>query len=329
MITTRESAAWKRWLSVMAYGLVTRLMYGPNTAVATARKRFEWLATVSREKMKAKFPNMVFADHQAGATKIETLCATPSPRRVVLYLHGGGYIIGSAASYRDRARVLSYRCRAEVFVPAYRLAPENPFPAAREDALEAWAYVVAQRPDVPLIVAGDSAGGGLALSLMAALRDSGKKLPDAAILISPWTDLAITGDSITTNHGRDVWMNRQSLEIWSRYYVGNSDAMHPGISPLYADFTGLPPLFMTVGDEEVMLDDTLRVEAKAKSAGVDVEVCVGRRMQHDFPITLPWLAESREAWERIVAFLDRVLGPPGKQVDKPSGASTVHNSHPK
>ena len=149
--------------------------------------------------------------------------------------------------------------------------------------------------------------GGLALSLMAALRDSGKKLPDAAILISPWTDLAITGDSITTNHGKDVWMNRQSLEIWSRYYVGNADARHPGISPLYADFTGFPPLFMTVGDEEVMLDDTLRVEVKARSAGVDVEVCVGRRMQHDFPITLPWLAESREAWERIVAFLDRTV----------------------
>jgi len=307
--TTRESAAWKRWLSVMAYGLVTRMMYGPNTAVATARKRFEWLATVSREKMKAKFPRMVFGDHQTGMLKIESLCAVPGPRCVVLYLHGGGYIIGSAASYRDRARVLSYRCRAEVFVPDYRLAPENPFPAALEDAQEAWAYVAAQRADVPLIVAGDSAGGGLSLSLIASLRDAGNKLPDAAILISPWTDLANTGESMAANHGKDVWMNRQSLEIWSRYYVGNADARHPGISPLYADFTGFPPLFMTVGDEEVMLDDTLRVEVKARSAGVNVETCVGRRMQHDFPITLPWLEESREAWQRIVAFLDRVIAP--------------------
>ena len=308
--TRRATPAWKRWLSVLAYGLVTRLMYGADTPVATARRRFEWLATVSREKMKAKYPKMVFADHQAGGTRIEALCAVPNPRRIVLYLHGGGYIIGSATSYRDRARVVSYRCGAEVFIPDYRLAPENPFPAALEDALAAWAYVAALRPGTPLAIAGDSAGGGLTLSLIAALRDAGKKLPDGAVLFSPWTDLALTGESITRNHGKDVWMNRRSLEAWSRHYVGESDATHPGISPLNADFTGFPPLFIVVGDEEVMLDDTLRVEARARAAGVDVDVCVGRRMQHDFPITLPWLEESREAWEGVVAFLDRSVASP-------------------
>lgn len=311
----RVTAGWKRWLSVLAYGLVTRLMYGADTPVETARRRFEWLATVSRDKMKAKFPKMVFGDHQAGALRIDSLCAVADPRRVVLYLHGGGYIVGSAASYRDRARVLSYRCRAEVFIPDYRLAPENPFPAALEDALAAWDYVTAQRPDAPLAIAGDSAGGGLTLSLIAALRDAGKRLPDGAVLISPWADLAITGESITSNHGKDVWMNRHSLEAWSRYYVGGSDARHPGISPLYADYTGFPPLYLVVGGDEVMLDDSLRVEAKAKAAGVDVEACVGRRMQHDFPITLPWLEESREAWERIVSFLDRAVVSPARSTN--------------
>jgi acetyl esterase/lipase len=302
--TRRVTPAWKRRLSIMAYGLVTRL-YGPDTQPATARRRFARLATVSRESIRAKYPNVVFSDHQAGRTPIEGLCAVSSPARVVLYLHGGGYIFGSPATYRDRVRAVSYRCRAEVFVPDYRLAPEDPFPAALEDALEAWAYVAALRPDVPLVIAGDSAGGGLTLAVIAALRDRGQVLPDAAVAISPWADLAITGESVATNHGKDVWMTRRHLESWRRHYVGNADPSHPGISPVNADFAGFPPLFMVVGDHEAILDDTLRVESRARSAGVDVDTCVGRGMQHGFPLTLPWLEESREAWEAVVAFLDR------------------------
>jgi acetyl esterase/lipase len=288
----------------MAYGLVTRL-YGPDTPPATARRRFARLATVTRESIRAKYPNVVFSDHQAGRTQIEGICAVSDPRRVVLYLHGGGYIFGSPTTYRDRARAVSYRCRAEVFVPDYRLAPENPYPAALEDALEAWAYVAALRPDTPLVIAGDSAGGGLALSVIAALLDRGQALPDAAVAISPWTDLAITGDSVSANHGKDVWMTRRHLEKWRGHYVGDADPSNPGISPVNADFTGFPPLFMVVGDHEAILDDTLRVESRARSAGVDVDTCVGRGMQHGFPLTLPWLEESREAWEAIVAFLER------------------------
>jgi len=302
--TRRATAGWKRRLSTLAYGLVTSL-YGPDSDPVTARRRFARLATVTRESMQSKYPNMVFADHQAGRTAIEALCAVRDPRRVVLYLHGGGYIFGSPAAYRDRARVVSYRCRAEVFVPDYRLAPENPFPAALDDALEAWAYVSSLRPDAPLVIAGDSAGGGLALSLVAALRDRGQALPDAVVAISPWTDLAITGESVDSNHGKDVWMTRRHLEAWRRPYVGDADASHPGISPVFADFAGFPPLFLVVGDHEALLDDALRVATRARSAGVDVDGCIGRGMQHGFPLTLPWLEESREAWEMIVAFLER------------------------
>jgi acetyl esterase/lipase len=304
MQTRRVTATWKTWLSVTAYGLVTRL-YGASTPPVKMRRRFERLAAVTRESLKAKYPNVVFSDHQAGKLWIESVCAVPSPRRVVLYLHGGGYLFGSPAGYRDRARRLSYRCKAEVFVPDYRLAPEHPYPAALEDALAAWTHVAALRPDASIVVAGDSAGGGLALSFLAALRDRREALPAGAFVFSPWTDLAGTGASVTRNEGKDVWLSRRHIEQWGRHYAGKSDVADPGISPIYASLASLPPLLMIVGDQEVLFDDTLRVEARARDAGVNVEVLVGRGMQHDFPLALPWLEESREAWEAVVAFLDR------------------------
>jgi acetyl esterase/lipase len=273
------------------------------------RKRFERLAAVTRDSLKAKYPNVAFSDHRAGELWIESVRSVPSPRRVVLYLHGGGYLFGSPAGYRDRARRLSYRCNAEVFVPDYRLAPEHPYPAALEDALAAWAHVAALRADASIVVAGDSAGGGLALSLLAALRNRREALPAGAFVFSPWTDLAGTGASVTRNEGRDVWLSRRHIEVWGRHYAGKSDLADPLISPVHASLAGFPPLLMIVGDREVLFDDTLRVEAKARDAGVDVEVLVGRGMQHDFPLALPWLEESREAWEAVVAFLDRRANP--------------------
>lgn len=304
MQTHRVTAAWKRWLSVRAYGAVTRL-YGAGTPPLTMRRRFERFAGVTRDSLTTRYPNVVFSDHQAGQLWIEGVCAVPNPRVIILYLHGGGYLFGSPASYRDRARRLSFRCNAEVFVPDYRLAPEHPYPAALEDAVAAWAHVSALRSGAAIVVAGDSAGGGLALSLLATVRDSTDELPVGAFVFSPWTDLAATGASVARNEGKDVWLSRRHLEQWSRHYVGQSNVADPGISPLHADLTGFPPLLLIVGDQEVLLDDTLRVEAKARDAGVDVEVCVGRGMQHGFPLTLPWLEESREAWESVAAFLDR------------------------
>jgi acetyl esterase/lipase len=224
---------------------------------------------------------------------------------VVLYLHGGGYLFGSPATYRDRARRLAHRCDAEVFVPDYRLAPEHPYPAAREDALAAWTYVAALRPEAPIVVVGDSAGGGLTLSLLAALRDGHRRLPACAFAFSPWTDLGGTGASMTANDGKDVWLTRRHVAAWGRHYAGAADVADPAISPVHADPTGFPPLLLIVGDQEVLLDDSLRVEARARQAGVEVEVLVGRGMQHDFPLTLPWLEESREAWEVVAAFVER------------------------
>jgi acetyl esterase/lipase len=248
---------------------------------------------------------VTFSDHRAGELWIEAIRTEPSPRRTVLYLHGGGYVFGSPAAYRDRARRLAFRCRAEVFVPDYRLAPEHPYPAALEDALAAWTHVASLRHETPIVAVGDSAGGGLTLSLLAALRDRGAALPACAFVFSPWTDLGGEGASMAGNEGRDVWMTRRHIAAWSRHYAGSSDVANPGISPVHADPAGFPPLLLIVGDQEVLLDDSLRVEARARQAGVHVEALVGRGMQHDFPLTLPWLEESREAWELAAAFVDR------------------------
>ncbi|MGB5079767.1 MAG: alpha/beta hydrolase [Burkholderiales bacterium] len=294
---------WKRWLSLRGYGLVTSALFGAKTPPLAMRRRFERLSRVPRERMQRKFPQLVFGDHAVDGLAIESVRAVESPARVILYLHGGAFFMGSPASYRNRAMRLSYRCRAEVFVPDYRLAPEHPYPGALDDALAAWKFVKAQRPDAPLFVAGDSAGGGLGLSLLVRLRDLGLAMPSGAFLLSPWTDLTVTGASVDGNRGKDLWFTRRHLETWARYYVGRADARSPYLSPVFAMLSGLPPLLIFVGENELLLDDALRVRDAAASVGTDVRVHVGEGMQHDWPLTLPWLDESRLAWEEMRRFV--------------------------
>jgi acetyl esterase/lipase len=300
----RTLSPWKRWLSLHGYGIVTSVLFGAATPPATMRARFERLSRVPRERMQRKFRKLAFGDHTAGGLAIESVRAVDSPARVILYLHGGAFFMGSPASYRNRAMRVSYRCNAEVFVPDYRLAPEHPYPAALDDALAAWRLVKSLRPDVPVFVAGDSAGGGLGLSLMLRLRDLGLALPKGAFLLSPWTDLTTSGASVGANRGKDLWFTRRHLETWARYYAGGADARLPAISPAFGDFRGLPPLFLLVGEDELLLDDALRVRDAAKAAGTKVRVLVGEGMQHDWPLTLPWLDESRHAWSEMRRFVD-------------------------
>ena len=297
-------SSWKRWLSLRGYGLVTSALFGARTSPLTMRARFERLSRVPRERMQRKFPRLVFGDHPVDGLAIESVRAVDSPARVILYLHGGAYFMGSPASYRNRAMRLSYRCQAEVFVPDYRLAPEHPYPAALDDALAAWKLVKTLRKDARIFVAGDSAGGGLGLSLMVRLRDLGLPLPDGAFLLSPWTDLTTSGASVDGNHGKDLWFTRRHLETWAKYYAGRADAKAPYISPAFADLKGLPRIFILVGENELLLDDALRVRDAAKRAGVDVHVLVGEGMQHDWPLTLPWLDESKQAWAAMRRFVD-------------------------
>ena len=294
----------KRWLSLRGYGLVTSTLFGATTPPLKMRARFERLSRVSRKKMQRKFPKLVFGDHAVGEVAIESVCALQSPARVILYLHGGAFFMGSPASYRNRAMRLSYRCNAEVFVPDYRLAPEHPYPAAFDDALAAWKVLKGFRPNAPIFVAGDSAGGGLGLSLLVRLRDLGMAMPNGAFLLSPWTDLTVSGASVDGNRSKDLWFTRRHLEIWAGYYAAGADRRSPYVSPVFADVSGLPPLLLLVGQDELLLDDALRVRNAATSAGTDVRVHIGKGMQHDWPLTLPWLDESRLAWSAMRNFVE-------------------------
>jgi len=163
--------------------------------------------------------------------------------------------------------------------------------------------VVALRRDWPLFVAGDSAGGGLALSLMLRLRDLGEPFPDGAILMSPSVDLGEPGGH-GEEAGTDLWLTREHLRQWFRHYVGQADPAHPLVSPVHASLAGLPPFLLLAGADELLLEEGRRMVDRALSAGVDARLLVGDGMQHDWPLTLPWLPESRHAWEVIASFVD-------------------------
>ena len=294
------TGAFTRWLSLQAYGLVTRTLFRPTTPPRTMRRRFERFGGQSRAAMLARHPAVVFGDRGVGQLVLESVRATSRPPRRLLYLHGGAFVMGSPASYRSRAIRFSYRCDAEVFVPDYRLAPEHPFPAALDDAVSAWRALAATDDGRPTLVAGDSAGGGLALSLLVRLRQLGEPLPCGAVLLSPWANLSTA--AVTGNH-RDLWLGDEHLRRWALHYVGRADPRDPLVSPAYADLSGLPPMLVLVGEHEALAEETRRLAARARDAGTDARLSIGPGMQHDWPLTLPWLSESRRAWAEIASFV--------------------------
>lgn len=225
----------------------------------------------------------------------------------ILYLHGGGYYFCSPATHRGIVFPLARRSGARTFSLDYRLAPEHPFPAALYDALAAYRTLLADGvlPE-RLVIAGDSAGGGLALATLLALRDAGDPLPAGAVAFSPWTDLAATGASITTNEGRDPMFHGSAFAPAGKLYAGETDIRHPYVSPLYGRFEGLPPLFIQIGDTEVLLDDSTRVAEKARVAGVRVELNILPKMPHVFQMFAPFVPEANRALEQAAGFVRRV-----------------------
>jgi acetyl esterase/lipase len=226
------------------------------------------------------------------------------PGRTVLYLHGGGYVLGSPLLYRHLATEIADAAGATLIVLDYRLAPEHPFPAAVEDGLAAYrALIEAGQEPAQLVVAGDSAGGGLTLAILLGARDTGLPLPAAAVLISPWLDLAHTGDSIDGLAGLDPSMDKAMLLEMARYYLGERDPKTPLASPLYADLTGLPPLLTQVGAIEMLLDDARRLDRKAREQGVDSVLDVWDEMVHSWHFYFPHLQEGREAIRKLGDFI--------------------------
>ena len=223
--------------------------------------------------------------------------------RVILFLHGGLYCMGSPATHRGLVARLCEASSARGLLVDYRLAPEHKFPAAIEDALDAYQWLLGQGIDPKsMVIAGDSSGGGLAISTCMALRDASASLPAAIIAMSPWTDLAITGWSALTLAKQDATMTMEKLGLMARHYLQGKSPTQALASPLYGDFRGLPPMVVHVGSNEILRDDSTRLTQKAEAAGVDISVEVWDGMPHAFQL-YPFLPEAKGSIARLGSFV--------------------------
>jgi monoterpene epsilon-lactone hydrolase len=241
----------------------------------------------------------------AGGVPAEWVAAPGcDPARAILYLHGGGYVIGSINTHRRLAYDISAASGARVLVIDYRLAPEHPFPAAVEDAAKAWRWLLQQGFAAHrLAIAGDSAGGGLTLATLVNLRDQKLGLPACAVAISPWVDLEVVGNSITARAAQDPMVQKDGLLWMAGLYLNGKDAKTPLAAPLHADLKGLPPILIQVGTAETLLDDSTRIAEKLHAAGVDVRLAMWPNMLHVFPLFAPILSEGRDGCLEIGSFI--------------------------
>ncbi len=226
-----------------------------------------------------------------------------SDKHAVLYLHGGGYVVGSPATHRSLTAAIAKETGAKLLVIDYRMGPEHVCPAAIEDAVAAYEFLLAQGYDAANIaISGDSAGGGLTLATLVALRDKGVALPAAAALISPWVDLTGKSPTIKTRADVDPMLKGEALGEFAAHYKGSLAVDDPRISPLFADLTGLPPLLIQVGDHEVLLGDSEELDKRAKAAGVETKLEIWDEMFHVFHMFHFMLPEAAEANRRIGEF---------------------------
>lgn len=225
----------------------------------------------------------------------------------LLYLHGGGYFACSPKTYRPITSAFAL-AGFRSFVPDYRLAPEHRFPAGLEDAIAAYRGLLQDHAPAQLVVAGDSAGGGLSMALLLSLRDRGIPLPAAAVLFSPLTDLAGTGESRHTNSTRCAMFDHESVGRAAEYYLGEGDRYAPLASPLYADLQGLPPLLIHVGADETLLDDSRRLAERAQRAGVKTQLKVWPAVPHVWQLFQSWIPEGRSSLREAGMFFAREVG---------------------
>jgi epsilon-lactone hydrolase len=230
---------------------------------------------------------------------------------VLLYLHGGGYCIGSINTHRGMAARLAQACRARALNLDYRLAPEHPHPAAVDDAVAAYRWLL-DRGVAPaqIVLGGDSAGGGLVMATLLALRDAGHPLPVAGFCLSPWVDLECSGETMTTKADVDPMVGKDGLTEMAAAYAGDHELRHPLVSPLHADLSGLPPLLIQVGTAETLLDDAVRLADRARNAGMDVRLEAWDDLVHVFQAFAPMVPEAVEAIDGIGRFVRERTGAP-------------------
>ncbi|MFE1584082.1 alpha/beta hydrolase [Streptomyces sp. NPDC058737] len=244
-----------------------------------------------------------------GRPALELEPGTASGRGRLLYLHGGGYVVGSPDTHAGLVGELALRAGLRAVSVDYRLAPEHPFPAAVDDGLAAYRELLATGSDPrDIVVAGDSAGGGLSLATLLAAREAGLPQPAAAVVFSPWTDLTLSGDSIRSKEASDPIFTEADIRAYADLYVGAGDRALPLASPLFGDLSGLPPLLVQVGANEVLLDDAVRLAGRAGADDVEVTLEVGPGLPHVFQHHHGRLEEADAALDRAARFLTARLG---------------------
>jgi len=232
---------------------------------------------------------------------------TPKDRmdgKLLLYLHGGGYIVGGCDMHRQMVSHIARAGRIHALLPEYRLAPEHKFPAAVDDAVAIYRTLLGMGIKAEdIIFAGDSAGGGLAVATLLALRDAGDNLPAAVVLLSPFLDVTGSGDSMRTRAAQDPWFRAEDLPIVADHYCESHQQRFPLVSPVFANVEGLPPMFIQVGDHETLLSDSERLADECIAAGIDVELQVWPEMWHVFQMFAAKMPESRQAIKKMGAYI--------------------------
>ncbi|MCO4812306.1 MAG: alpha/beta hydrolase [Gammaproteobacteria bacterium] len=299
-MTISRRAKFVRWLtSKYIKGLDV-----PNLPVETARAQFERIAGAFLVRA------MGVAVEQTQIAGVNVDWLRPKNARedkVLLYLHGGAYVIGSPRTHRQ---LVSHTARAAGVVavlPDYRLAPEHPFPAAIDDAVAVYNGLLASgfKPE-DIIISGDSAGGGLSVATLLQLRHAGLPMPAAAVLLSPFLDVTGSGESATTRADRDPWFDVADLHVVAAYYCPDeSEWQNPLVSPVFANVAGLPPMLIQVGDDEILLSDSTRLAKKLEAEGVEVELEVWPHMWHVFQMFIRKMPESGAAVRKIAAYIQK------------------------
>lgn len=285
---------------------VRRLLYPPTGLLDVDKERAETESLVKHFKTRLQPACTPAVVNQIPGEWV--VFPESSPKGVILYFHGGGYNSGSLASHRSLVATLAHAAGTRLLHIAYRLAPEHPFPAAVEDAIASYRWLIAQgvHPD-QIVVAGDSAGGGLALALLVSLRDSGDPLPAGAVCLSPWLDLTCSGASWQSNAKKDLMLDPGSIRASAQLYLAGADPRHPLASPLFADLHHLPPILIQVGSHELLLSEAQSFTERARATGVNVTLEIWEGMQHEWQFATHYLPESRKAVQQIGQFIRQCL----------------------
>jgi epsilon-lactone hydrolase len=285
-----------------AVGLATRFAFNERTPLPMLRKLIDQIGVIVRPA----------ADCELQEGVIDTVPFdfwTPAklePGRIIIYSHGGGYTMFSRLTHRSLASRLAQELEAQAIVYDYRLAPEDKFPAAIDDALLVYKHVLGLGYDPQkIILAGDSAGGGITFALMLAARDAGLPLPGLAIGLSPWVDMTASGFSMRENADKDVMLKPAGIARFALKYLGAAEPRHPYASPLFADLTGLPPVMLQAAGDEILRDDSVRLAAALREAGVKVELDVWPGLFHVFEFAWRWLPQAEEGIVKIGEFARR------------------------